>query len=343
MPIGWAIAGATLLGAGTSLASGMTQADAIGDAAKSTKDASAYAADLAHEEYLQGRQDIAPWRKTGETALRQLAHLMGLPETPETPETDAYGGVPAGQVLINGELHPLYNYRGQNYYSLRAGNYSAPGWKQMEDELRNRAKAIPGAVVTRMGGQTRLLVPAPEQEAGGTAIPEQEYWGEAGQLTRPFEFGETDPSYQWRFNQGREALEQSAAARGGYFSGQTGMDLEQYGQNMASQEYQDEFNRHLSEQQNLYNMLSGLSGTGQTAATTTAGLGANYAATAGGATMTGATNAANLQSDAARAMASGYMGAGNQAMSGVGTWLNYQQMQDLLKRIPVTGNLPGPG
>ena len=46
-----------------------------------------------------------------------------------------------------------------------------------------------------------------------------------------------DPSYQFRFNQGRQALERSAAARGTLFGGNTLQALTDYGQQAASQEY----------------------------------------------------------------------------------------------------------
>jgi len=56
----------------------------------------------------------------------------------------------------------------------------------------------------------------------------------------------SDPSYKWRVGQGTEALENSAAARGGLLSGNTGKALVDYGQQAGSQEYQNEFNRWLS-------------------------------------------------------------------------------------------------
>jgi len=53
----------------------------------------------------------------------------------------------------------------------------------------------------------------------------------------------SDPSYKWRLGQGTEALENSAAARGGLLSGNTGKALQDYGQGAASQEYANEFGR----------------------------------------------------------------------------------------------------
>lgn len=53
----------------------------------------------------------------------------------------------------------------------------------------------------------------------------------------------SDPSYQWRLDQGSEALENSAIARGGMLSGNFAKDLTNYAQGAASQEYGNEFNR----------------------------------------------------------------------------------------------------
>jgi hypothetical protein len=52
-----------------------------------------------------------------------------------------------------------------------------------------------------------------------------------------------DPSYQFRLHEGRDALENSAAARGVLNSGGTLSDLLKYGQQFASQEYGNIFDR----------------------------------------------------------------------------------------------------
>lgn len=54
------------------------------------------------------------------------------------------------------------------------------------------------------------------------------------------------PSYQWRYNQGLEAVNRTAAARGMLGSGNRLAELTKYGQGMASQEYEAEFQRQLA-------------------------------------------------------------------------------------------------
>lgn len=70
-----------------------------------------------------------------------------------------------------------------------------------------------------------------------------------------------DPSYQWRLNQGTNALENSAAARGGLLSGNTARAVTDYAQGAASQEYGNQFDRWMQQLgygQNATNALGGL-------------------------------------------------------------------------------------
>jgi hypothetical protein len=55
---------------------------------------------------------------------------------------------------------------------------------------------------------------------------------------------QTDPGYLFRLSEGQKVLENSAAARGGLLSGQTGKALQQYGQNFASNEFGNIYDRY---------------------------------------------------------------------------------------------------
>ena len=57
-----------------------------------------------------------------------------------------------------------------------------------------------------------------------------------------------DPSYQFRVNQGNNAIQGGAAAQGGLLSGATLKALQNYGQESASQEYQNAYNRFTATQ-----------------------------------------------------------------------------------------------
>ena len=67
---------------------------------------------------------------------------------------------------------------------------------------------------------------------------------------------ENTNAYKFRFNQGQQAVERSAAARGMLNSGNTLAELARYGQGMASDEYGREFDRLNSAtgQRNQYNL-----------------------------------------------------------------------------------------
>ncbi len=90
-----------------------------------------------------------------------------------------------------------------------------------------------------------------------------------------------NPAYQWRFNQGLEARDKSAAARGGLFSGAYQKDLSDYGQGSASQEYDNEFNRMFGVTQMGQQGAMGLGqlgmGAGQSIASMYGDIGANNA------------------------------------------------------------------
>lgn len=78
----------------------------------------------------------------------------------------------------------------------------------------------------------------------------------------------TSPDYQWRLGQGTQAVERSAAASGGLFSGNTGAALTEFAQGAASQEYGNYFNRLMAmvngTQANTSNAASTVTNAGST-------------------------------------------------------------------------------
>lgn len=76
----------------------------------------------------------------------------------------------------------------------------------------------------------------------GTGSPSDLYADKLSQMTLG-QFSPDDPSYQWRFQQGQQAAERSLASRGLLNSGNAAIELQQYGQGAASQEYQAQFAR----------------------------------------------------------------------------------------------------
>jgi hypothetical protein len=119
-----------------------------------------------------------------------------------------------------------------------------------------------------------------------------------------------DPGYDFRMQEGQKALERSAAARGGLQSGGTMKALAQYGQNFASNEYGNAYNRFNQDRDRRFGRLSNISGMGIGANNSNAISGQNYANNAGSNMM----GAANAQGAAGIAGANAWSGA----LSGIG-------------------------
>ena len=181
------------------------------------------------------------------------------------------------------------------------------------------AKAQSGAAgqaadLQREQFERQIELQAPFREVGLRALNKLEG---ASEYT-PFGMDQfqADPGYAFRFSQGQKALERSAAARGGLISGNTGGALQQFGQGLASQEYQNAFNRYQTERSARLNPLQSLAGVGQTSVNQLGAAGQNYASGMG-----------EALGAAGQARASGYMGGANAIGGGIGQYMGYQQNQ----------------
>lgn len=158
----------------------------------------------------------------------------------------------------------------------------------------------------------------PFRQAGVNALPELI---EASRYT-PFsmEQFQQDPGYAFRMREGLKALDRSAAARGGLLSGNQLRGVTQFGQDLASQEYTNAFNRYQAERAARLNPLQSLAGMGQSNAATMAQQAGQFGQALGQAEAT----KGNIR-------ASSYMGMANALTGGLGQYLNYQQNQDFMK------------
>jgi hypothetical protein len=141
-----------------------------------------------------------------------------------------------------------------------------------------------------------------------------------------------DPGYAFRLKEGQQALERSAAARGGLISGGALKAAARYGQEMGSQEYQNAFNRYQAERTAQLNPLQSLAGVGQTTATNLGTAGAANAQAVG-----------NYLTGGAAAQAAGNVGVANAINSGMGTYLNYSQNNNLLNALNQNRSYGGGG
>lgn len=157
----------------------------------------------------------------------------------------------------------------------------------------------------------------PYMQAGSDALKQlMGGMGQNGQFMQSYTGQDIydDPSYNFRLQQGQDAIQSGAAARGGLLSGATQKALAGYGQDMASQEFSNAYSRFNADQSNQYNRLSNLVGMGQGAA---AGVG-NAGMQTGQAMANNAMSGANAQ--AAGTIAKGNTTANNfQSMLGLGS------------------------
>jgi len=116
-----------------------------------------------------------------------------------------------------------------------------------------------------------------------------------------------DPGYGFRQAEGMKALERSAAARGNLLSGSTLKGVQRFGQDLASQEYQNAFNRYQVERSAKLNPLQSLMGSGQSATNVLTGAAGQM----------GQNEASNLY-NAGQARASGYVGQANALNTALG-------------------------
>ncbi len=149
----------------------------------------------------------------------------------------------------------------------------------------------------------------------------------------PFSYGAmtADPGYGFRLSEGQKALDRQAAARGGLISGGALKAAARYGQEMGSQEYTNAFNRYQAERNAQLNPLQSLAGMGQTTMTNLGSMGASNAA-----------NVGNLMTSGAAASAAGGMGQAQAIGSGLGTYLNYRQGNNLVEALRRNQSQYGP-
>ena len=154
------------------------------------------------------------------------------------------------------------------------------GGRQQAKAAGQAAKAQTKATQATIAAQEKALerqigLQEPFREFGVNAMPE---YAKASEYT-PFGMPqfEADPGYAFRMSEGVKALERSAASRGILSSGQTLKDITRFGQDVASQEYQNAFQRYLLERQQRLQPLEYRIGLGQAAAS---GQAANVGSTA---------------------------------------------------------------
>lgn len=158
----------------------------------------------------------------------------------------------------------------------------------------------------------------PWMQAGAAALPQlSQMASQTPSFTAQDFLKNQDPAYQFDLQQGQQALERSAAARGGLQSGGTLKDLTTYAQGAASNEYQNAYSRFMNNQNTQFNRLASVAGIGQTANGQISAAGMNYANQAGEARMGGANAAGAAGIAGANAWSGALSGMGKTGMEGL--------------------------
>lgn len=261
--------GAALLG--SAVIGGM----ASSKAAKSQAAAANRAAQLEREMFERQIELQEPFRQAGLTAQQRYMNLLGLSQAP-TARTE------------------------QEIRNALAAQYMQPGIGE-------------GGI---QGVDEAGLSAAVQAEMAKDAQARQEYEAlkaspEFGKYTRDFGMQdfEQDPGYAFRMSEGLKALDRQAAARGGLISGGALKASQRYGQDLASQEYMNAFNRYQTNRANQLQPLESLMGRSQTAAQLLGTAGQNYASGAGQA----------LQ-NVGMAKGSAYVGGANTLLNAIGQY-----------------------
>lgn len=322
-------AGTAIAAIGGSLISGMMSKDASDE----VSDASRASVAEQRRQFNQLRRDIEPYRETGTNALYGMTNMLGLggQEYYETQadlrdrrqtlaETDRY----KREFVGVGDFEPVQvGHGGQILQEGVTGGASQKGGPSQKGGTQFRYRnektgelLTPDEYADRLGQGEQERVENPEylqleEEIGQL---EQELQGldpqAQGAEGSGFDISET-PGYQFRMDQGVNALNRSLAATGNRLSGRAVKAATRYGQGLASQEFSNRFNR-----------LASLSGRGQAAVETSGQAGMQAAGQIGNSLMAGG-----------RARAAGIAGKNQAIQGGIGNYLSYQQNQNMLNNI----------
>ena len=317
--------------AAVSLGSGYMQSRSAKDAARMQADAANRAMDQERAMYEQSREDLTPYRELGYTALKDIERMkpyllgrFGQPYQSQAgyrlPTTTGPAPIPANYQQARDAFQQQQQAEVQR--RIDAGEPLAPpqltitGKDQFGKEfgLASDAEAFNkfynenyGAPAPVMGQQTMPI--------SGPGSPFEEY---------------LDPSMAFRMRMGTQATERLANIGGGAISGNTMRALTDYGQNLASTEYGNAFNRFQTERGNIYNTLANIAGMGQQSVNTGVNSAQNFAA--------GQTG---LITGQAAALGAGQVGQANAYSGALGNIGNYAMLNSFMR--PQTPAVAPPG
>ena len=301
--------------------------------------------------------------------LSRLAQPAG---TPAAGAPAARAAAPAGTMPAGYGGQTFQQLTGSGDPNVSPNQQTTAQWKAQGVPFQNitTADGRTVAVRTDLGGGPQASLAPPQGIQPSSASMVNPDLGAYGSLSKgwdqtfqaPTNVTEAnDPGYQFRIQQAQQAMQKSAAAKGGLLSGGTARDLNDYIQNQASNEYGNVYNRAFntyaqnyntfsSDQTSKYNRLAALAGIGQQTASQLGTLG-QYNADASGQILqrSGDAQASGIN-NAAAATASGYQNSGDiwgSTLSNLGNLAylaNLGQKQKVdLAGMGAGGQIPGLG
>jgi hypothetical protein len=310
---------ASVIGGVATLAGAAMSASAAGKAASTQAAAADRAAQLQNEQYLKGIELQEPFRQAGLQGQNRLLTYLGIGSEGQYDDT-AYNKALADYNARLSAIDPSQYMSGGT-----GGGYTTSGGGE-SDSMGYYQEGTGGTFDQGAYNAARAGLVAPDREkfrltGGNVNDPNFGKYATAEYTPEMFAKG-MDPGYQFRLSEGMKGLERSAAARGGLLSGGTLKGIQRYGQDMASTEYQNAFNRYQAERAGTLNPYQSLAGVGQSTANTLGTMGMNYANQAG-----------EAYQGAANARASGYMGQANAIGGAIGNISNQYYQNQLLGRV----------
>ena len=188
------------------------------------------------------------------------------------------------------------------------------GAQQAQQLEKSNQTAALGAQTTAIGNVTSAE--QPYQTLGSTAANSLSTLLSNGFTAPTLEQAEQTPGYQFNLQQGTQAINENAAANGTLMSGNTGTALENYGQGLAQNAYQQTYNNALAQYQTNVAGLQGAVNTGLSSTGQLSSANLGIAGNTANIDLTAAQQQAQQINNAAAAKASGYLGS-NQAIEGM--------------------------
>lgn len=225
---------------------GKTSAKAAQKAGDIQADASKYAADLSQQQFEQTRQDQLPWLNAGANALGKLQDYTNN----NTQYKDPYGNA-VNQALggIGGNLTTGNPYSG--IYNSQINN--ALGG------INPNGNINPDTITSgNIAANNSFKVDKFSDKMQGTIDRNYRDGKYTGGLS--LDDFQADPSYEFRKQQGMDGIQSSAAASGGLLSGAALKALNNHNSNLASQEYNNAWQRDQAQKQQQYGVDTGLLG-----------------------------------------------------------------------------------